>query len=207
MFDNSAFVQGFVLGLGMFVCPGPKDVLILRQALLRRSALELVSVGVLSDALLIWIGMAGVSVALAKAPGFQTVALWFGTFLLLGHSLFAARRSIHGMPFSISLAVSEQGTSRIRSFVALLTVSFLNPVAWLDTLLVVGTVGASMPAPGQVSFAFGATIASLVWFLFLVVGARTTSRLMEKRNAARVLDAFVALAMSGMALYIAGGLL
>jgi len=99
MFDNSAFVQGFVLGLGMFVCPGPKDVLILRQALLRRSALELVSVGVLSDALLIWIGMAGVSVALAKAPGFQTVALWFGTFLLLGHSLFAARRSIHGMPF------------------------------------------------------------------------------------------------------------
>jgi len=103
--------------------------------------------------------------------------------------------------------VSEQGTSRIRSFVALLTVSFLNPVAWLDTLLVVGTVGASMPAPGQVSFAFGATIASLVWFLFLVVGARTTSRLMEKRNAARVLDAFVALAMSGMALYIAGGLL
>jgi hypothetical protein len=30
---------------------------------------------------------------------------------------------------------------------------------------------------------------------------------MEKRNAARVLDAFVALAMSGMALYIAGGLL
>jgi L-lysine exporter family protein LysE/ArgO len=151
--------------------------------------------------------MAGVSIALAKAPGFQTAALWFGICLLVVHSLAAARRSIQGKPISISLAVSEQGTSRIRSFVALITVSFLNPVAWLDTLLVVGTVGASMPAPGQLSFAVGATTASLVWFLFLVVGARTTSHLMEKRNASRVLDAFVALAMSGMALYIAGGLL
>ena len=207
MFDNSAFAQGLVLGLGMFVCPGPKDILILRQALLRHSAIELIVVGVLSDALLIWIGMAGASIALSTAPGFQTAALWLGVSLLLGHGLLAAGRAIRSQNALISLAASEGKTSRFGSFVALLTVSLLNPVARLDTLLVIGTVGASMPAPGQVSFASGATTASLVWFSFIVIGARKASRLMEEPNATRVLDAFVALAMCGMVLYIAGGLM
>ena len=207
MFDNSAFVQGFILGLGMFFCPGPKDILILRQALLRGSATELIFIGVLSDALLIWIGMAGASLALAKAPALQTAALWFGISLLLGHGLIAARRAVLAQPVFISLAAGDEKASRVKGFVALLTVSFLNPVAWLDTLLVIGTFGASMPAPRQLSFAMGATTASLVWFSFIVIGARKASRLMDKPNAARVLDAFVALTMSGMALYLAGGLL
>lgn len=58
MFDTSNFAQGLALGLGMFVCPGPKDVLILRQAISRRPPIEMIAAGVLSDALLIWLGMA-----------------------------------------------------------------------------------------------------------------------------------------------------
>jgi L-lysine exporter family protein LysE/ArgO len=46
MFDTSAYAQGLALGLGMFVCPGPKDLVILRQALLRRPAAELLAAGV-----------------------------------------------------------------------------------------------------------------------------------------------------------------
>jgi arginine exporter protein ArgO len=51
MFDISTFAQGFALGLGFIVCPGPKDVFILLQALLRQPVFELVAVSKLSDAL------------------------------------------------------------------------------------------------------------------------------------------------------------
>jgi L-lysine exporter family protein LysE/ArgO len=205
MFDTASFVQGLVLGLGMFVCPGPKDVLILRQALLQRSSLELISVAVLSDVLLIWMGMAGASVALAHAPSVQVAALWLGVGLLVRHAAQSAKSAWEGVPDAVNAERTASSDSNRKGLTALFSASLLNPIAWLDTLLVIGAVGASLPSSAQMSFAAGASMASLAWFLFLVLGARQASRWMAHRNAARVLDAFVALAMSGMAVYIVVG--
>jgi L-lysine exporter family protein LysE/ArgO len=207
MFDTSAFVQGFVLGLGMFVCPGPKDVLILRQALLRRSALGLISVGVFSDALLIGVGMAGASVALSKAPHIQMAALWLGVCLLVVHGALSAKRAAVGAAPSSQVGTPGLGDTGDQGFAALLSVSLLNPIAWLDTLLVIGAVGASLPDNRQLGFAAGAVMASLLWFLFVVLGARQASQWMSNPHAARLLDAFVAVTMSGMAVFIAVGLM
>lgn len=207
MFDISAFAQGLALGLGMFVCPGPKDVLILRQALVRRPAIALVAVGTLSDALLIWLGMAGASAALSRAPALQTAALWLGVTLMVGHGLLAARRSFGGAPSGPSLASHDTAMPRAEGLVALLAVSLLNPVAWLDTLLVIGTVGAASPSEKQLSFACGAVTASLMWFLALVTCARGARRLMAQPMAWRALDALVAAAMLGLSAYIVSGLL
>ncbi|WP_114970806.1 LysE/ArgO family amino acid transporter [Rhodoferax ferrireducens] len=206
MFDISAFVQGFALGLGMFVCPGPKDVLILRQALFQRPATELLAVGVLSDALLIGLGMAGASAALGRAPALQTAALWLGVALMVGHGLLAARRAFVGAAGVSWLAHQDAVMTRGRSLAALLTVSLLNPVAWLDTVLVIGTYGAALPGAKQMSFAFGATSASFMWFLALVTGARSAQRLMTEPKAWQALDAFVAAAMMGLAAYVVSGL-
>lgn len=206
MFDISAFVQGFALGLGMFVCPGPKDVLILRQALFQRPATELLAVSALSDALLIWLGMAGASAALGRAPALQSAALWLGVVLMVGHGLLAARRAFVGAT-GVSWLVPQEVMTRGRSLAALLTVSLLNPVAWLDTVLVIGTYGAALSEAKQISFAFGASSASFMWFLALVTGARSARRLMTEPKAWQALDAFVAAAMMGLAAYVASGLL
>lgn len=207
MFDISAFAQGLALGLGMFVCPGPKDVLILRQALFQRPSIELIAVGTLSDALLIWLGMAGASAALSRAPALQTAALWLGVSLMVGHGLLAAKRAVGGAN-SISLGGHPlQTISRGKSMAALLAISFFNPVAWLDTVLVIGTFGAALPTATQMSFAFGAVAASFAWFLTLVTGARSASRLMTEPRAWQALDVLIAVAMIGLAAYVASGLL
>lgn len=178
MFDISSFAQGLVLGLGLFVCPGPKDVLILRQALLRRPAAELVAVGTLSDSCLIWLGMAGASAALSRAPSWQNAALWLGVCLMVAHGLLAAKRALLGDADVAALATRDLALTRRKGFATLLTVSFFNPVAWLDTVLVIGTTGAALPHPVQTSFAIGAVAASLAWFLALVLGARRAGRWM-----------------------------
>lgn len=207
MFDISAFAQGLALGLGMFVCPGPKDVLILRQALFQRPSIELIAVGTLSDALLIWLGMAGASAALSRAPALQTAALWLGVSLMVGHGLLAAKRAVGGAN-SISLGGHPlQTISRGKSMAALLAISFFNPVAWLDTVLVIGTFGAALPTATQMSFAFGAVAASFAWFLTLVTGARSASRLMTEPRAWQALDVLIAVVMIGLAAYVASGLL
>jgi arginine exporter protein ArgO len=52
MLDLSAAMQGFLLALGLFICPGPKDVLAFREALLGRSRAMLVAIGSGSDLVL-----------------------------------------------------------------------------------------------------------------------------------------------------------
>ena len=207
MFDISTFTQGLALGLGMFVCPGPKDVLILRQALFRQPAAELIAVGVLSDALLIWLGMAGVSAALNRAPALQNAALWLGVFLMLLHGLFALRHAAAGTVEAAVLARDEQTLSRSKSLATVVMVSLFNPVAWLDTVLVIGTAGSALPGPGQTSFAIGAIAASATWFVALVIGARFAGNWMILPSTWKALDVFVAVTMVGLAAYLARGLL
>lgn len=207
MFDFSTFAQGLALGLGMFICPGPKDVLILRQALFRQPAVELIAVGVLSDAFLIWLGMAGVSAALSHDPALQNAALWIGVVLMAVHGLFAVRRAVVGDAEIVALAEGKPTLGRSKSLVAVVMVSLFNPAAWLDTVLVIGTTGAALPLTGQPSFAVGAVVASTLWFFTLVMGARFAGRWMTLPSTWKALDIFVAVAMIGLATYLAWGLM
>jgi L-lysine exporter family protein LysE/ArgO len=201
MFDFSPFVQGFVLGLGMFVCPGPKDLVILRQALRLRPTVELLTVGVGSDALLIALGILGVSAALQRVPQAQQLALWIGVALMLWHGVHALWRLKAG-------STSEKGEDGGRNDrAALLLVSLLNPVAWMDTVLVIGTTGAVLPSRLQLSYGLGAVTASLAWFLLLTLGARHSARWIASAGARQVLDALAAIAMLGMAGLVAAELL
>lgn len=203
MFDIPALLQGLVLGLGVFVCPGPKDVVIARYALLRHPAVDLIAVGVLSDALLICLGMSGVAAALHHAPTWQTVALGLGAGLLVVHGLQAARRAIGGHVVLPGTPAPADAMSRGQGLRAIIIVSVFNPVAWLDTVLVVGSVGATLPSASQLSFALGATVASLSWFVALVVAARKAGQWMSRPGPWRVLEACVAVFMIGLALYLA----
>lgn len=203
MFDISAFAQGLALGLGMFVCPGPKDLLIARHALLRHPAVDLIAIGTLSDALLICLGMAGATAALNRAPAWQTAALGLGVGLLIVHGLLAAWRAVSGRVQMPGMLDGDQSMAQSKGLLAVVMASFFNPVAWLDTLLVIGSVGATLPPATQASFALGATAASFAWFTLLVAAARWVGPCMTKPVSWRVLEAGVAMLMMGLALYLA----
>ncbi len=207
MFDISSFAQGFALGLGMFVCPGPKDLMIARHALLRHPAADLIAIGALSDALLISLGMAGATAALNRAPAWQTAALGLGVLLLIVHGLLAAWRAASGRVQMPGISDCVPKTARSKGLLAIVMVSFINPVAWLDTLLVIGSVGAALPPETQTSFAMGATTASFIWFTLLVAAARRLGPWMTRPAPWRLLEAGVAMLMVGLALYLAQDLM
>lgn len=206
MIDISVFAQGLALGLGMFVCPGPKDVLIARCALLRHPAVDLIAVGTLSDALLICLGMAGAAAVLNHAPAWQTTALGLGVGLLIVHGLLASWRAASGRVQMPGSTDDNPTKTRSKGLLAVLMVSLFNPVAWLDTLLVIGSVGAAHPPETQLNFALGATVASFTWFSALVTAARSASSWMTRPGAWRAMEAGVAVLMIGLALYLARGL-
>jgi len=73
--------------------------------------------------------------------------------------------------------------------------TLLNPHVYLDTVLLVGSIGAQQAAPLQGWFVAGASVASLSWFALLGFGARWLAPWFARPRAWQVLDALIGLTM------------
>ncbi|MBB6559354.1 L-lysine exporter family protein LysE/ArgO [Acidovorax soli] len=200
MLDLSAAVQGFLLALGLFICPGPKDVLVFREALLGRSRAVLVAISSGSDLVLIAVGVLGVSAALETFPPLQVLLQAAGIALLVGHAMHAARSASRGSAAHTASAINAGDGSWVRR---VLVMSLGNPASWLDTVVILGSVGAALPASASVTFSVGAVCASIVWFTAWVSLARGASHWLTSTMSWRIVDAGTTIAMLGMALWLA----
>lgn len=102
-----------------------------------------------------------------KNPTLLAIARWGGAAFLLWYGTQALRRAC-------SKQSLQQGESRaVRSLRAVmlsaLAVTLLNPHVYLDTVLLIGSLGAQQTEPG--AYVVGAASASLLWFFTLALGA------------------------------------
>ena len=79
-----------------------------------------------------------------------------------------------------------------------LAFSWLNPHAWLDTAVLIGTASLAY-GQGSTAFGLGAATGSLVWFVLLGAAAFWLGRRLNSLHIWRVLDGAVALMMWGTA--------
>jgi L-lysine exporter family protein LysE/ArgO len=86
-----------------------------------------------------------------------------------------------------------------------LNISLLNPHVYLDTVLLVGSVGAQQPVGTQTAFLLGSGLSSVLWFAGLGFGARLLSPLFARPVAWRVLDLLVGLTMAWIAFSLGAG--
>ena len=73
--------------------------------------------------------------------------------------------------------------------------TLLNPHVYLDTVLLVGSMGSQQPAPLQGWFVAGAAVASATWFSLLGFGARWLAPWFAHARAWQVLDGLIGLTM------------
>ena len=69
--------------------------------------------------------------------------------------------------------------------------TLLNPHVYLDTVLLVGSIGAQQPAALRGWFIAGASSASLLWFALLGFGARWLAPWFARPRAWQVLDGLI----------------
>jgi L-lysine exporter family protein LysE/ArgO len=73
--------------------------------------------------------------------------------------------------------------------------TLLNPHVYLDTVLLLGSIGARQAPAGQVSFVGGVACASTVWFAALGFGARIFAPVFARPRAWQILDIVVGVTM------------
>jgi L-lysine exporter family protein LysE/ArgO len=189
--------QGFLVTAGLIMAIGAQNAHVLRMGLTRQHVFVTILICVLSDALLIGLGVTGMGVVLERFPLAVEVATWGGAAFLLWYGL----RSLRAAFGSHALTAAQARRVSLRDAVLMvLAFTYLNPHAWLDTIVLVGAIGGRHHGVDRFTFWLGSVLASASWFVLLGLGARWLAPLFAKPISWRVLDALIGVSMGVLAL-------
>ncbi len=147
--------------------------------------------------MLMSIGVAGLGGFLAAVPRLTLALTVGGSGFLFWYGWGALRRSL--APGRLQAETSE-APSRLRTTLGRAAgFTFLNPHVYLDTVLLMGTLGATHPGGTRPFFVLGAGLASAGWFLALGFGASVLKPIFARPGAWRALDGAVAATMTVLA--------
>ncbi|MES2901682.1 MAG: LysE/ArgO family amino acid transporter [Pseudomonadota bacterium] len=203
MFHPSTFLSGLGLGAGLIMAIGAQNAHVLRTGLRREHVGLTVLVCIVVDASLIALGVAGMGSAVQASPLLLGLAKWGGAAFLLWYGL----RSWRAVFASESLQLGQDAprASVRQALLSVLALSLLNPHVYLDTVVLLGAIGGSFPAPQRVSFAAGAMCASVLWFSALGFGARKLSPLFARPRAWKWIDGLAGTTMLALSASVALG--
>jgi len=194
------FVQGLALSLGLIVAIGAQNAFVLRQGLRREHVGSIVLFCAMADAVLITAGVMGMAQALGERPDIARALALAGAAFLATYGWQALRRARK----SSQLRAAETGAvlSLTGAITQAAAFTLLNPHVYLDTVLLVGSIGAQQPATLRLWFVIGASVASLFWFGLLGFGARWLAPWFARPGAWRVLDGLIGLIMWALAILL-----
>ncbi|MEX0140806.1 amino acid transporter [Janthinobacterium lividum] len=189
----SVFLQGLTLGLGLIVAIGSQNAFVLRQGLRREHVGAIVLFCALADAALIAAGVLGMSRALGQRPMLASALALGGAIFLAVYGWQALRRARRPQQLRAAEGGAGLGLAAILAQAAAFTL--LNPHVYLDTVLLVGSIGAQQPGVMRGWFIVGASAASLLWFASLGYGARWLAPWFARPRAWQVLDGLIGVTM------------
>lgn len=188
---------GLTLSLSLIVAIGAQNTFVLRQGLRREHVGAVVAVCALLDMTLMTLGVSGLAAALGEHPRALDALALVGAAVVAWYGLAALRRALAPQAMHAQLQGAPQALGK--TVAQVLGISLLNPHVYLDTVVLVGAVGARQAEGLQAWFLVGAGGASLLWFLTLGFGARLLSPVFARPVAWRVLDLLVAAMMGRIA--------
>ncbi|NNE88202.1 MAG: amino acid transporter [Silicimonas sp.] len=196
----TAFVAGFALSLSLILAIGAQNAFVLRQGIRRAHVGLVVATCILSEAVLIFSGVAGFGALMERVPALEPITRWGGAAFILGYGLLSLKRAFQAN--DALEAASSQAQSAKGALMTCLALTWLNPHVYLDTLILIGAVAAQYGADRWL-FGWGALAASTVFFVILGYGARGLQPVFAKPSAWRVLDAGVGVLMICLAVAVA----
>jgi L-lysine exporter family protein LysE/ArgO len=191
------FLKGFLIAMGLIAAIGAQNLHVLKQGLLGRYAFTVAMVCCICDWILITLGVMGLGRTISQMPIASIVLALVGALFLAWYSFLAVQKVMKGSS-KLEADEAEQGIPpSLKATLGLtLALTLLNPHVYLDTVVLLGSVAASVPAHLQMYFLLGATSASLVWFLSLALAAKLLRPVFVKPIAWQILDSITAVVMA-----------
>lgn len=208
------FTAGMVLSMSLIMAIGPQNAHVLRMGLQRQHLWLTVAVCALADVVLISLGVFGLAqlgglsdkmlgaligagVLFLGVYGWQAFQRFLKPQVLMLTAPLTPDHSATEAPQTTQTVAAAPLTQR-QAILSALAFSWLNPHAWLDTAVLIGTASLAY-GQGSTVFGLGAATGSLVWFVVLGTAAFWLGRRLNSLRVWRALDGAVALMMWGTA--------
>ena len=209
-----AFFAGMVLCLSLIMAIGPQNAHVIRMGLLRQHVGLTLMVCVLTDLVLISVGVAGLAHFGTLPDKVLGAISGAGALMLIWYGVGAAQRFLQpssltnkGVDAAPAAPANHPTMSRGRAVSMALALSWLNPHAWLDTAVLIGSASLAYSQPNNAVFGLGAAAGSLLWFSALGLAMWLLGRRLNSPLFWRALDGVVAVMMWGTAFWLLAGLL
>ena len=211
------FTAGMVLSISLIMAIGPQNAHVLRMGLQRQHLWLTVAVCAVADIALIGLGVLGLAQLGGLSDKLHGALVGAGMLFLAVYGWQAFQRFLRpralmlNLPSDSDQSGSSQHTasrtpqpvavSRRQAVLSAMAFSWLNPHAWLDTAVLIGTASLAY-GQGSTVFGLGAAAGSMLWFLVLGTAAFWLGRRLHSLHIWRALDGAVALMMWGTAAWL-----
>ncbi len=210
LLTTPAFLAGMVLSLSLIMAIGPQNAHVMRMGLRGQHLWLTIGVCVATDAVLIAAGVGGLAQLGGLSDKLLGALTGAGALVLAIYGAQAFQRFLKPSG-EVAVATDAPGTtstqvSRRQAIGLALALSWLNPHAWLDTAVLIGTASLAYCQPDNAVFGMGAATGSLLWFTALGLALWSLRKHLNSPHIWRALDGLVALMMGGTALWLLAGL-
>jgi L-lysine exporter family protein LysE/ArgO len=185
--------KGFFLALSTIMPIGSQNAMILKQGMYKEHHLMSAALFILYDAVLISLGVLTGSLLLASNDIVFTSLTWAGIIFLFAYGLLAFKNVVKQKYHSDNKLVVQKSLWRIVIIGFLVT--FLNPHVYIDTVMIIGSVGGQYKGLEQYAFISGAILASFVWFSTLALTAAKLSTQLTKPKVQMIVDGLIGIIM------------
>ena len=176
-------IKGYLLMLSAIVAIGPQNALLLRQAVRREQAWITASIFVLGDVIMVLLGGFGIGRFLGRWSLAKLLLTALGAFYILWFGVGVFRQLLHPKALVVSAASGENSVVP-----GALAVTFLNPHAMFDTIILVGATALQFQGVTKIVFMLGAILASTTWFFGLAWAGQSLAPFLSRPEVWRVID-------------------
>ena len=171
----SPLLQGLFLGASMIIPLGAQNSHVLNHGIKKNHHFLAASICMLCDVVLIALGVFGGAKLIATSPTLVTVISWGGILFLYGYAGLSFRQAWLNNYNSAQEKAEKTNKRPWLVIASTLAVTLLNPHVYLDTVLILGSVGGQFQGHEKIAFAIGTMLASMLWFYSLAGAAAKIS--------------------------------
>nr|WP_019277482.1 LysE/ArgO family amino acid transporter [Vibrio coralliilyticus] len=185
----------------MIIPIGAQNAYVLNQGIKRNHHLTTATICSVLDVIFISLGIFGGGAVLSQNETLLTVVTLGGIAFLTFYGLLSVKSAMQTNRASESKRqVVERGRRAV--ILGALAVTVLNPHLYLDTVVILGSIGGQFEGQDRISFALGTIMASFVWFYTLSIGAAKLGPTLSRPRVKQGIDIVVAIMMFTIALML-----
>lgn len=190
----------------MIIPIGAQNAYVLNQGIKRNHHLTTATICSVLDMILISLGIFGGGAILSQNEILLTSVTLGGIAFLSFYGLLSLKSAFK--PESESESKGEiVARGRRTVILGALAVTVLNPHLYLDTVVILGSIGGQFEGHDRIAFALGTIMASFVWFYTLSIGAAKLGPTLSKPKVKKTIYIAIAMMMFTIAYILASELI